>query len=318
MADDAPRRTTVTVQVDGRRLTLTNLDKVLYPGTGTTKGEVMQYLTQVAPALLPQLHDRLVTRVRWPHGTGDVQFFEKNVPAGAPSWIRRVVVESESSRSSQRSRHGNDRVTYPVIEDVAGLTWLANLAALELHVHQWRVDAAGAPLTPDRLVVDLDPGPGAGLTECAQVALLVRDALASVLPGEVVPVTSGNKGMQLYAGTPMLQDPDGTRALAQGLAEALAAAHPQLVTARMTKTLRPGKVFLDWSQNTRAKTTICPYSLRGRGGSPTVAAPRTWDAIEEAAADRGTRMTQLTPRATLEQLDSYGDLMEMLRSPTSR
>lgn len=309
MAEVTPSRTTVLV--DGHRLTLTNLAKVLYPTGGTTKAEVMQYLSAVAPALLPQLHDRLVTRVRWPHGTGGESFFEKNVPAGAPTWIRRVTIESESSR------RGHERVVYPVIEDLAGLTWLANLAALELHVHQWRVDAEGAPLVPDRLVVDLDPGPGAGLPECSQVALLVREALAPVLPGAVVPVTSGNKGMQLYAATPTLRDPDGTRALAQALAEALAGAHPELVTSRMTKTLRPGKVFLDWSQNTRAKTTICPYSLRGRGGSPTVAAPRTWEEVEAAAQDRGAPMTQLAPAAVLRRLDDLGDLMAPLRPPSS-
>lgn len=312
MTEGASARTTVTVQVDGQRLLLTNLGKVLYPSAGTTKAEVMQYLSAVAPALLPQLRDRLLTRVRWPHGTDAQSFFEKNVPAGAPSWVRRVVIESESSR------RGHERVSYPVIDDLAGLTWLANLAALELHVHQWRVDEQGTPLVPDRLVVDLDPGPGAGLAECSQVALLVRDALAPLLPGPVVPVTSGNKGMQLYAPTPMLRDPDGTRALAQGLAEALAAAHPLLVTSRMTKTLRPGKVFLDWSQNTRAKTTICPYSLRGRGGSPTVAAPRTWDEVEAAADDRLAPMTQLAPRAVLERLHRLGDLMETPRPPTSR
>lgn len=310
MAEATPTRTAVLV--DGHRLTLTNLAKVLYPSSGTTKAEVMQYLSAVAPALLPQLHDRLVTRVRWPHGTGGESFFEKNVPAGAPNWIHRVTIESESSR------RGHEHVVYPVIENLAGLTWLANLAALELHVHQWRVDAQGTPLVPDRLVVDLDPGPGAGLGECSQVALLVRDALAPVLPGAVVPVTSGNKGMQLYAATPGLRDPDGTRALAQALGEALAGAHSELVTARMTKTLRPGKVFLDWSQNTRAKTTICPYSLRGRGGSPTVAAPRTWEEVEAAAADRGAPMTQLGPTAVLRRLDDLGDLMTQLRPPTSR
>lgn len=304
MAEQHPQ-TRTPVEVDGRRLVLTNLDKVIYPTSGTTKAQVMQYLTAVAPVLLPQLRDRLLTRVRWPHGTGDQSFFEKNVPAGAPHWLRRVPIVSHSTRHGGRE----ETVTYPVVDDLAALVWLANLSALELHVHQWRVDAAGTPLVPDRLVVDLDPGPPAGLPECARVALLVRDALAAVLPGDVVPVTSGNKGMQLYVDTPGLRDPDSTRALAQGLAETLAAQHPESVTARMTKTLRPGKVFLDWSQNTRAKTTICPYSLRGRGGSPTVAAPRTWDEVEEAAATEVDVLRQLTPMQVLDRLDEHGDLM---------
>lgn len=293
------------VDVDGRRLALTNLGKVLYPTSGTTKAEVLQYITAVAPVLLRQLRDRLVTRVRWPHGTGGQSFFEKNVPGGAPTWLRRVTIESHSSR-----RH-DERVVYPLIDDLAGLVWATNLSALELHVHQWRVTPDGTPLVPDRLVVDLDPGPPAGLPECAQVALLVREGLDAVLPGRrVVPVTSGNKGMQLYVDTPDLRDADSTRALAQGLAQTLAAAHPELVVARMTKTLRPGKVLLDWSQNTRAKTTICPYSLRGRSGRPTVAAPRTWDEVQDAAGTEVDVLGQLSPAQVLDRLARLGDLME--------
>ncbi len=298
----APTRT--TVEVEGHRLVLTSLDKVLYPLSGTTKAEVMQYVMAVAPALLAQLRDRPVTRVRWPHGTDGESFFEKNVPAGAPRWVRRVSIESHSTRG--RDEH----VVFPLVDDLAGLVWLANLSALELHVHQWRVAADGTALVPDRLVIDLDPGPPAGLPECAQVALLVRDALAAVLPGQqVVPVTSGGKGMQLYVDTPDLRDGDSTRALAQGLAEALAGAHPHLVVARMTKTLRAGKVLLDWSQNTRAKTTIAPYSLRGRTGRPTVAAPRTWEEVEDAAGTEVDVLGQLGPTQVLARLARLGDLM---------
>lgn len=298
----APTRT--TVEVEGHRLVLTSLDKVLYPLSGTTKAEVMQYVMAVAPALLAQLRDRPVTRVRWPHGTDGESFFEKNVPAGAPRWLRRVRIESHSTRG--RDEH----VVFPLVDDLAGLVWLANLSALELHVHQWRVAADGTALVPDRLVVDLDPGPPAGLPECAQVALLVRDALTAVLPGRhVVPVTSGGSGMQLYVDTPDLRDGDSTRALAQGLAEALAGAHPHLVVARMTKTLRAGKVLLDWSQNTRAKTTIAPYSLRGRTGRPTVAAPRTWDEVEDAAVTEVDVLGQLGPTQVLDRLGRLGDLM---------
>lgn len=319
-----PDQHRTTVEVDGHRLALTNLDKVLYPGSGTTKAEVMQYLMAVAPALLPQLRDRPLTRVRWPHGTGDQSFFEKNLPAGTPRWVRRVELAHSSRRSgdelvgtrpggsgraSGSGSRGGESIAYPLIDDVAGLVWLANLSALELHVHQWRVDAADRPQVPDRLVIDLDPGAPAGLAECSRVALLVRDALAGVLPATPVPVTSGNKGMQIYVPTPHLHELDSTRALAQGLAETLAAQHPDLVVARMTKALRPGKVFLDWSQNTRAKTTICPYSLRGRSGIPTVAAPRTWAEIEAAASTEADVLHQLGPREVLSRLKIDGDLM---------
>ncbi len=312
----------VTVSVEGRNVTLTNLDKVLYPATGTTKGEVLAYLAAVAPALLSQLAGRPVTRVRWPHGTGDASFFEKNVPAGAPVWLERVTLDSPGSRST------TERVTYPLVGDLAGLTWLANLSALELHVPQWRVDASGHPLAPDRLVVDLDPGAPAGLAECARVALLAREALTAAGFGPIVAVTSGSKGLQLYAALPAngsrpcgdegkdeskdenKDEGDGTREAARFIAEELAAAHPGLVVAAMAKRQRQGKVFFDWSQNTTAKTTICPYSLRGRSRAAFVAAPRTWAEIEAGAS--GGTLRQLTPDEVIARLSSDGDLMEAL------
>ncbi|MGN6576232.1 MAG: non-homologous end-joining DNA ligase, partial [Nocardioides sp.] len=150
----------VMVEVDGRTLKLSNLSKVLYPETGTTKGEVLHYYAQVAPVLLPHLADRAVTRIRWPNGTADGQFFEKNVPSGVPGWVRTVTVPSSGSRG------GGDSITFPVIDDTATLTYLANLASLELHVHQWRVGRNGQPKNPDRMVIDLDPGEPAGLHEC--------------------------------------------------------------------------------------------------------------------------------------------------------
>src|SRR5690349_19526843 len=182
----------VRVEVDGRTLRLSNLSKVLYPDTGTTKGEVLHYYAQVAPTLLPHLARRGVTRIRWPHGTGDQSFFEKNVPSGAPDWLPRVTVASSGSRG------GGDRISYPFVESTAALTYLANLASLELHVHQWRFDEKNKPVNPDRMVIDLDPGHPASLHECAQVALLVRDRL-SELGVPCVPVTSGSKGLHLYA-----------------------------------------------------------------------------------------------------------------------
>lgn len=290
------------VEVDGRRLKVGNLDKVMFPKTDTTKGEVLHYYAQVAPALLPVLADRPVTRVRWPHGTGDMSFFEKNLPGGVPRWIDRVTIDGHGSRSTRGS------VTYPLIGGVAALTYFANLASLELHVPQWRVDGAASdvvPEPPDRLVIDLDPGSPAGLHECAQVALLVRAELASAgLP--TVPVTSGSKGMQLYAALSGDLTSDEASGLTKQLAEKLHQAEPKLVVARMTKSLRPGKVFLDWSQNVSAKTTIAPYSLRGRD-RPTVAAPRTWDEIE-AGADNPDALQHLDLDEVLERLDDVGDL----------
>lgn len=276
----------ISVEVDGRRLQVSNLDKILYPGTETTKGEILHYYAQVSPVLLRVIADRPVTRVRWPHGVGADSFFEKNVPGRTPSWIRRV------------ERGG---VTYPLIDDVAGLTYFANLAALELHVPQWKfVDKE--PVNPDRLVIDLDPGKGAGLPECAALALTIRDRLAELATSDVIPVTSGSKGMQLYAAVDGSRTSEEVRDWVKSLAQRLTKEQPDAVVWKMTTSLRPGKVFVDWSQNTAAKTTIAPYSLRGRD-RPTVAAPRTWDEIED-----GSTLQQLTFDEVLDRLADLGDL----------
>ncbi|CAN5873561.1 hypothetical protein BH24ACT8_BH24ACT8_00650 [soil metagenome] len=266
---------TESVTVGGRTLRVSSLDKVLYPTTGTTKGEVLQYYVRIADRLLPHLARRPVTRIRWPHGVGGQHFFEKNLPSGAPDWLPSVTISGPGSRS------GRDHVTYPLVEDLSALVYLVNLGSLELHVPQWQVDE-GAPESPDRLVIDLDPGPGAGLAECAQVALLVRDRLAQV-GLESTPVTSGSKGMQLYAELDGARTSGEVSTVTRSLAQQLAEQRADLVVWRMTKALRPGKVFLDWSQNNAAKTTICPFSMRGRE-RPTVAAPRDWGEVEAAAA----------------------------------
>ncbi|GAA2734861.1 hypothetical protein GCM10009867_15880 [Pedococcus aerophilus] len=284
---------TTSVVVEGRKLKLSSLDKLLFPSTETTKGEVLNYYAQVAEVLLPHLASRPVTRVRWPHGTGDQSFFEKNVPSGAPSWLPRVRI---------------DDVTYPLVEDLAQLTYLVNLNSIELHAPQWKVDDEGTRHHPDRLVIDLDPGTGAGLRECAQVAVMVRDRLAEI-GLEMFPVTSGSKGMQLYAALSGDLSSDQTRDLTQQLAQELTKKHPELVVWKMTKSLRPGKIFLDWSQNVAAKTTICPYSLRGKE-TPTVAAPRTWDEVEAGAA--GKKLEQLMFDEVLDRLDADGDLVAAL------
>ena len=293
-------RTETPVEVDGRHLTLVNLEKVMYPRTGTTKGEVLNYYARVAPVMLPHLADRAVTRIRWPNGTSEQSFFEKNVPGGTPSWVRTVTVPTTGSRT-QSGEEGE--LTFPVIDSLASLTWLVNLASLELHVHQWTVSRAGKPRNPNRLVIDLDPGEPAGLGECAQVALLVKDRLEQ--DGlECVPVTSGSKGLHLYAGLDRKRTYEEVRDYAKGIAEELQAEHPKLVLSQMTKSRRSGKVFLDWSQNTGAKTTISPYSLRGRD-RPYVAAPRTWEEIEEGA-DEG--LDQLLHEEVLERVDEHGDI----------
>ena len=292
------------VEVDGRTLRISNLAKVMYPTTGTTKGEVLNYYARIAPVLLPHLADRAVTRIRWPHGTGDMQFFEKNLPSGAPGWLRSVSVPATGSRG------GGDTLTFPVIEGLADLTYFANLASLELHVHQWTVGRDGEPRHPNRMVVDLDPGAPAGLRECCQVALLARDALAARGLASA-PVTSGSKGLHLYAALPATQTAEQVRDLAQQIAQELTRESPALVLWKMTKSLRPGKVFLDWSQNTAAKTTISPYSLRGRD-RPYVAAPRTWQEVEEGAEDG---LGQLGHEEVLARVDRYGDVFgELLGS----
>jgi bifunctional non-homologous end joining protein LigD len=282
------------VEVEGRRIVLRNLDKVLYPATGTTKGEVLAYYAAVAPALLGQLADRPATRKRWPDGVEGQSFFEKNLPNGTPEWIRRVVLPVPGSTKDRET------ITFPVLDGVPALIWAANLAAIELHVPQWRVGPRGGVHGPDRLVVDLDPGAPAGLAECAEVAHAVRERLAD--DGlEALPVTSGGKGMQLYAAVSGSQDAMVVHEYAKRLATEMERKLPKLVVSRMTKSLRPGRVLLDWSQNHPAKTTIAPYSLRG-GQGPFVAAPRTWDELDD-----GARLRQLTSADVVERLQRDGD-----------
>lgn len=256
------------VRVEGRELDLTNLDKVMYPETGTTKAEVLAYYAAVAHVLIPAAANRPATRKRWVNGVGTADepgqmFFQKNLDESTPGWIPRASI-----------RHKERTNQYPLVNDAATLTWLAQMGSLEIHVPQWRVDSHGDARNPDRMVLDLDPGEGAGLAECVEVAMLARAILKEV-GLDPVPVTSGSKGIHLYAGLDGTQDSDRISEFAHELARALEADHPDLAVSDMKKTLRTGKVLVDWSQNNAAKTTIVPYSLRGRL-RPTVAAPRTW------------------------------------------
>jgi len=298
----ADEQSEVRVEIEGRTLKVSNLGKVLYPATGTTKGEVLHYYASIAPVLLPQLRGRAVTRVRWPHGVAGPSFFEKNAPAGTPSWVRTATVPTTGSRTATREE---GTLTFPIVDDLATLTWLANLAAIELHVHQWRVAEDGTPLGADRIVIDLDPGEPAGLYECAQVALLARAKLAGIgVP--CTPVLSGSKGLHLYAMLPAPLPSDDATAIAREVAEQLQKEHPGLVTATMTRSRRSGKVFLDWSQNAGSKTTVAPYSLRGRE-RPTVAAPIGWAEVEAGAEDP-LALDQLTFTEVLDRVAEQGDL----------
>jgi bifunctional non-homologous end joining protein LigD len=283
------------VDVEGRRVRLSNLDRVVYPSTGTTKAEVVAYYTAVAPALLRQLADRPVTRIRWPEGVGGERFFEKNLPNGAPEWVRHARVPASPGTDDEGTV-----LDYPFLDDLASLVWVANSSALELHTPQWRVDRDGRVHHPDRLVVDLDPGAPAGLDECARVARLVADRLAEDGLTTTYPVTSGSAGMQLYAPLDGSLTAMQVREYARNVAEELAA-RDMGILANMKRALRPGKVLIDWSQNHPAKTTITPYSLRGRE-RPTVAAPRTWDEV-------GPGMTQLGPDEVVRRLEEHGDLL---------
>ncbi|WP_417563711.1 ATP-dependent DNA ligase [Microbacterium sp.] len=281
------------VDVGGRRLRLSRLQKVLYPQTGTTKGEVIDYYTRIAPLLIPHVTGRPVTRKRWPEGTDHKPFFAKDLEPGAPDWVHRVPIA-----------HSTGTKAYPLVGDVPTLVYLAQVASLELHVPQWRFTADGDRAHPDRLVLDLDPGPGTGLAECAEVARRVRGILSD-LGMAAFPVTSGSKGMHLYAGLDGSQTSDQASAVARELARALEADDPALVTSRMAKDARTGRVFIDWSQNNQAKTTIAPYSLRGRD-HPTVAAPRTWEELD----DPGLR--QLRFDEVLARAEQVGDPMGAL------
>jgi bifunctional non-homologous end joining protein LigD len=263
------------VSIDGNRLKLTSLDKVLYPETGTTKADVLDYYARIADLMIPHVANRPVTRKRWVNGVGTADkpgqvFFQKNLGDGAPDWVARRIL--------QHKDHVNE---YPLANDRATLAWLGQIGALEIHVPQWQFGRTGVQKNPDRLVLDLDPGEGAGLPECVEVAKLARSAILTDMGLDPMPVTSGSKGIHLYAALDGKQNSDQVSAIAHELARALEADHPDLIVSDMKKSLRGGKVLVDWSQNSAAKTTVAPYSLRGKL-HPMVAAPRTWRELASA------------------------------------
>jgi bifunctional non-homologous end joining protein LigD len=274
------------VQVEGRRLSLSNLDKVLYPAVGFTKGQVIDYYTRVAPVLLPHLRDRPLTMKRYPDGVEGEFFYEKRIPSHAPEWIRREQV---------------GKIEYIVCDELPTLVWLANMADLELHPSLSLVDDIDRPAV---MAFDLDPGPPAGIPECCEVAFLLRDTLAQI-GLESFPKTSGSKGIQVYV--PLNVDgvdyDHGSKALSHALARHLEAQHPKLIVSQQRKDLRKGKVLIDWSQNDENKTTVCVYSLRARE-RPTVSTPLRWEELDDPDA------LVFEVSDVLERVEEHGDLYE--------
>jgi bifunctional non-homologous end joining protein LigD len=268
----SPSSTSVEVEVGGRQLKLSNFDKVLYPEAGFTKGQVIDYYTRIAPALLPHLHQRALTLKRYPNGVDGQFFYEKNCPKHRPPWVQTVSVWSARNKAD---------VSYCLIDELAGLVWVANLASLELHTS---LSHARDMLRPSMLVFDLDPGPPATVVECGRVAFWLREVLDD-LGLQSFPKTSGSKGLQIYLplNTPVTYNE--TKPFAHAMAKLLEQQHPKDVLSVMTKELRTGKVFIDWSQNDDSKTTVCVYSLRARS-RPTVSTPVTWDEVQ-AVVDSG-------------------------------
>jgi bifunctional non-homologous end joining protein LigD len=289
---------TVT-EVEGRRLTLTNLGKVLYPDVGLTKGQVIAYYVGVAPVLLPHLRDRPVTFRRFPEGVDGLSFFEKNVPRGAPEWVRTTTVP-------RRSGDGRGVIVHVVIDNLATLVWTANLAALELHVPMWRVDAAGQYGLADLMVFDLDPGEPASVVECCRVATWLREMLEA--DGfAAFPKTSGSKGLQLYIPLDPPQLWRTVRDRSHEVARQVERDHPELVVSNMRRDLRASRVLIDWSQNHAAKTTVAPYSLRARPAA-TVSTPVTWDEVAGCAESGDGDGLVFDSFETLDRVATLGDL----------
>ncbi len=283
-------KTTIEVPAaDGtiRRLTLSNLDKVLYPAVGFTKAAIVDYYARIAPVMLPHLHRRAITMVRWPNGVDEPSFFEKRCPPHAPEWIATARAEGD--------------LLGCVIDDLPSLVWVANLAALELHTHQATVDE---PDEPTSVVLDLDPGAPANVLDCCRVALEVKDLLGQ-LGLEAVVKTSGSKGLHLAVpvrGTTA----DATKDFARALGQLLAARDPERVTIAMARDQRKGRIFLDWSQNDRHKTTVAAYSLRARP-RPSVSAPLTWNEVSDALDGGASEALELDAAAVLERVERIGD-----------
>ncbi len=292
--------TSTTVHIEGRRLTLTNLGKLMYPEASFTKGEVIDYYARIAPVMLAHLGDRCVTFVRYPDGVQGKSFFEKRCPGHRPDWVRTALGRGDRRARTAADRSGTGGIDYCVLSDVPSIVWAANLAAIEMHTPMAR---AAKMDIPTMAVFDLDPGAPAAMRECAEVALHLREALGS-LDLELFPKTSGSKGLQVYLPLNADHDRDHVRSFALAVAQLMEKQHPNLVLTTMAKDLRVGKVFIDWSQNAVFKTTVCAYSLRARS-RPTVSTPVTWEEVE-AAAD-GAPLSFEAP-TVIERVAGMGDL----------
>ena len=286
--------------VEGRKLAVSNLDKVLYPKAGFTKGEMIHYYIQIAPVLLPHLKDRPLTMKRYPNGVEAEFFYEKNCPSHRPKWVRTATVWSE----------GNQRnMDYCLAQDLPTLIWAANLADIELHTSLSRKQDVARPTM---MVFDLDPGAPADIVQCCQVGLWLRDILQG-LKLKSWAKTSGSKGLQVYVplNTPVTYDQ--TKALSHDLAEYLEREHPKLIVSKMSKALRKGKIFVDWSQNDEHKTTICVYSLRAKE-QPTVSTPVTWEEVEECARKKKAQLLVFRCEQTVARVEKMGDLFELIET----
>jgi bifunctional non-homologous end joining protein LigD len=288
--------TPTVVDVQGRKLNLTNLDKVLYPATGFTKGEVVDYYVRIAPVLLPHLTGRPLTMKRYPGGVDQEYFFEKNAPKHRPDWVKTAPIWSE----------GNNReVNYLLANDLPTLVWIANLASLELHPS---LSLAKDISTPTMIVFDLDPGPPANIVQCAQVGLWVKE-IFDHFGLQSFPKTSGSKGLQIYIPLNTKTSYAQTKPFAHALARLLEQEHPGLVVSDMKKAIRTNKVFVDWSQNDQHKTTISVYALRARK-HPTVSTPITWDEVEEALKKKDAGRLVFEAKDVLSRVEKMGDLFE--------
>ena len=277
------------VEVEGKRLSLSNLNKVLWPATGTTKGEMVSYYARIAPVLVPHLAGRAVTLKRYPDGVGKAFFYEKNCPSHKPPWVRTAKM---------------GEVNYCLVEEAATVVWTANLAAIELHPTLAAAPDLGSPTS---VVFDLDPGPPADILTCARVALLVRELLGR-LGLECWAKTSGNKGLQLYAPLNSGARYEGTTPFAKAVAQLLEKSHSDLVLSYQLRTARAGKVLIDWSQNVASKTTVSVYSMRARE-TPTVSTPVTWDEVDDALAAGEPQRLSFEWQQVLERVERHGDLM---------
>ena len=282
------------VDVGGRRLQIAHLDRVVFPGTGTTKGEVLDYYVRIADTMLPHLRDRLLHMHRYPEGVEGPRFWQKGCPEHRPEWVPTAPVWSRDKGAA---------IEYCVVQELATLLWAVNLGSLELHASLHRRDELRRPTA---IAFDLDPGPGAGLLECADVALRVR-ALLGELGLRAWPKTSGGKGLQVYVPLDGAATYTETKPVARTVAEILEAQTPDRVVSRMARSLRAGKVLVDWSQNTEHKSTVCAYSVRAKE-RPTVSTPLRWAEID-AAVDRGDAAALVFEMdAVLERVAAHGDL----------